>query len=218
MAVTTFEESAHLPALPLARHIALCSHPCTLAVFEDTAIASEMPWNTDGKNTDGMYEGSCVSGNTANCRESCDHVCRLATKTHCTQDFCLCRPWNSSTNETHGTCQPRETYAGTCVGVEPEPQGATNAPIRTRARQDYLRAPLPFPGSAAAPTTATEATRTAAAAAIPGILYFLVFLVVVVVGGVTMKLCSKKQATRQDATSDGGIYSASQQVKSDGAL
>eukprot|EP01051_Picozoa_sp_SAG22_P038504 SAG22_NODE_19782_length_271_cov_1.186047_1_plen_72_part_10 len=65
--------------------------PLVRTVFYGSAIAAEMPWDLSGKSTITMYNNSCAAGNQDNCHESCYHV------------ECV-----------HGTCQPRETFAGTC--------------------------------------------------------------------------------------------------------
>eukprot|EP01051_Picozoa_sp_SAG22_P000239 SAG22_NODE_5_length_41775_cov_111.520971_2_plen_101_part_00 len=67
--------------------------PLVRTVFGYSAIAAEMPWDLSGKSdTSAMYIASYAVGNQDNCHESCYQV-------ECG----------------HGTCQPRETFAGTCV-------------------------------------------------------------------------------------------------------
>eukprot|EP01051_Picozoa_sp_SAG22_P010316 SAG22_NODE_920_length_6497_cov_7.779775_1_plen_2103_part_10 len=66
--------------------------PLVRTVFRSSTIAAEMPWDLSRKSTTRMYEDSSAAGNQDNCHESCFQV-------ECS----------------HGTCQPRETFAGTCV-------------------------------------------------------------------------------------------------------
>ena len=73
--------------------------------------------------------------------------------------------WPPPHKSDHSKNQAREARAHVCaLTPSPAPSFPHSVP---HSLHPHARAPLPFPGSAAAPTTATEAAPTAAAAATP---------------------------------------------------